>query len=112
MAAEFPGALTSSGPLKPPQHPFFSQEKASKILSAIEHVLPPKAESLADSVDMACSAALDEVFARAIALAKELRHDEVQPLHLVAAMLQDGSSGEILNRAGITKEAVIAAIQS
>ena len=114
MAAKFPGAVTSSGPLQPPERPFFSQEKASQILSAIEHVLPPKAKILADSVDMACSPALGEIFAHATALAKELRHDKVQPLHLVAAMLQDGSGrvGEILNRAGTTKEAVIAAIQS
>jgi hypothetical protein len=105
--------LTSSGPLKPPERPFFSQEKASQILSAVGHVLPPKAEPLADSVDMRCSPALGEVFARATILAKELHHDKVQPLHLVAALLPDGSSGvgEILKRAGIAKEAVIAAIQ-
>lgn len=114
MAAKFPGAVTSSGPLQPPERPFFSQEKASQILSAIEHVLPPKADPLADSVDMGCSPALGEVFAHATALAKELHHDKVQPLHLVAAMLPDGSTGigEILKRAGIANEAVIAAIQS
>jgi len=105
--------LTSSGPLQPPERPFFSQEKASQILSAVGHVLPPKAEPLADSVDMRCSHALGEVFAHATALAKELHHDKVQPLHLVAALLPDGSSGvgEILKRAEIAKEAVIAAIQ-
>ena len=114
MAAKFPGAVTSSGPLQPPERPFFSQEKASQILSAMENVLPLKAEPLADSVDMDCSSALVEVFAQATALAKELHHDKVQPLHLVAAMLPDGSSGvgTILKRAGIAKEAVIAAIQS
>jgi ATP-dependent Clp protease ATP-binding subunit ClpA len=114
MAAMFPGAVTTSGPLQPPERAFFSQEKASQILSAIEHVLPSKAEPLADSADMACSSALDEIFAHAKALATESHHDKVQPLHLVAAMLPDASSrvGEILKRAGIAKEALIAAIES
>lgn len=76
MAAKFPGAVTSSGPLQPPERPFFSQEKASQILSAIEHILPPKADPLADSVDMGCSPTLGEVFAHATALAKELHHDK------------------------------------
>lgn len=58
MAAKFPRAMTRSGPLQPPERPFFSQEKASQILSAIEHVLPPKADPLSDYVDMACSPAL------------------------------------------------------
>ena len=114
LAAKFPGAVTRSGPLQPPEHPFFSQEKALQILSAIEHVLPPKAEPLANSVDMECSPALAEVFADATALALELHHNKVQPLHLVAAMLPDGNSGvgEILTRARIAKDAVIAGIQS
>lgn len=114
MTAKFPEAVTSSGPLQPPERPFFSQVKASQILSAIEHVLPPKTEPLADSVDMGCSPALSEVFAHATALAKELHHEKVQPLHFVAAMLWDESSGVggILKRAGIAKEAVVAAIPS
>ena len=114
MAAKFPRAMTRSGPLQPPERPFFSEEKASQILSAIEHILPPKAEPLGDSVDMACSPALGEVFVHATALAKELHHDKVQPLHLVAAMLPEESSGvgEILKRAGIAEDAIIAAIQA
>jgi ATP-dependent Clp protease ATP-binding subunit ClpA len=63
---------------------------------------------------MACSPALGEIFAHATALAKESHHDKVQRLHLVVAMLPDGSSGvgQILKRAGIAEETVIAAIQS
>jgi len=114
VAVMFPGAVTSSGPLQPPDPPFFSQEKASQILSAIERLLPPKAEGLANSADMGCSPALLEVFAHATALAKELHHDKVQPLHLVVGMLPDSGSGvgEILKRAGIAREPVIAAIQT
>jgi ATP-dependent Clp protease ATP-binding subunit ClpA len=114
MAARFPGAVTSSGPVQPPERPFFSRETASQILSAIEDVLPPKAAPLLDSADIGCSPALGEIFAHATAHAKELHHDKVQPLHLLVAMLPDGSSGvgEILKRVGISKEAVIAASQS
>jgi len=110
----FHGAVTSSGPLQPPERPVFSQEKASQIVSAIEHALPPKAKPLADSVDMSCSHALGELFAHATALAKELHQDKVQPLHFVVGMLSDESSEvlEILKTGGITKEAVIAAIQT
>ena len=52
--------------------------------------------------------------ASASGLAKELHHDMVEPLHLVAAMLSTTNSGvgEILRRVGISREAVIAAIQS
>jgi len=104
----------SSGPLQRPGRPFFSQETASQILAAIERILPAKAAPLADSDDMVCSPELNEIFSRAMALAKELPHGRVQPLHLVAAILSDGGNGvaEILKRAGIAKEAVIAAIQS
>ena len=114
MASMSPGAVTSSGPLQLPGRPFFSQGTASQILAAIERILPPKAAPLADSVDMVCSPELGEIFSRAMALAKELHHGRVQPLHLVAAIIPDGGNGvaEILKRAGIAKEAVIAAIQS
>lgn len=110
----FPGAMTSTGsPLRPPEHPFFTRQAASEILSAIEHLLPPPADPLEDSVDMQCSPALSETFADSTELADELHHNEVQPLHLVAAML----SGErtdiatVLTKAGLSREAAIAAIQ-
>ena len=114
MAASFPGAVTGSGPLQPPQRSFFSAEVASQILSVLEDVLPPQAKPVADSADMECSLSLGETFASASALAKELHHDKVEPLHLVAAMLSTETSGvgEILKRVGISRETVIAAIQS
>jgi ATP-dependent Clp protease ATP-binding subunit ClpA len=114
LAARFAGAVTSSGSLRPPERAFLSPEAASEILSRIEQLLPPEAEPLADSADMQCSSALGETFARATALAKELHHEKVEPLHLVAAMLSIEGSGlvAILERAGISREAVIAAIQS
>jgi len=80
----------------------------------LEHVLPSQAKPVADSADMECSPALGEMFAGASSLAKELHHDRVQPLHLVATMLSTETSGvgEILKRVGISRESVVAAIQS
>jgi len=114
LAARFAGAVTSSGPLRPPERSFFSAETASEILSTLERVLPPQAKPVADSADMQSSSALGETFAGATALATELHHEKVEPLHLVAAMLSIEGSGvaEILEQVGISREAVIAAIQS
>jgi ATP-dependent Clp protease ATP-binding subunit ClpA len=113
MAARFSGAVTGSEPLQP-QRPFFSAEVSSLILSMLEHALPPRGEPVADSADMECSPSLGEIFASASALAKKLHHDKVEPLHLVAAMLstETGAVSEILKRVGISREAVIASIQS
>ena len=113
MAARFSGAVTGSEPLQP-QRPFFSAEVSSLILSMLEHALPPRAKPVADSADMECSPSLGEIFASASALAKKLHHDKVEPLHLVAAMLstETGAVSEILKRVGISREAVIASIQS
>lgn len=114
MAAKFQGAVTSSGPLRPPEHSFFSAEVAAQILSMLEHVLSPQADPLADSADMPCSPAVGQTFASASGLAKELHHDLVEPLHLVAAVLSTTNSeaGEILRRVGISRAAVIAAIRA
>jgi ATP-dependent Clp protease ATP-binding subunit ClpA len=114
LPAIFSGAVTSSGPLRAPEHPFFSVETASKILTGIEQLLPPQSEPIPDSTDMESSPAFSETSAAATALAKELHHEKVEPLHLVAAMLSKKGTAvaEVLEQAGISRDAVIAAIQS
>jgi hypothetical protein len=112
LVTKFAGATTSTGPLRPPERSFFSRKAAAEILAAIEEQLPPDANPVPDSADMACSSALSEIFARARTLAQELRHDEVEPLHLVAAMFSSEGTNvaRILEKVGISKEAAIAAI--
>ena len=63
---------------------------------------------------MAPSAALEQVFAAAVDLANQLHHDEVEPLHLLAALFsqQSARTSGILTRVGIHKEAVIDAIRT
>jgi len=50
----------------------------------------------------------------ATTLARELEHNRVQPLHLVAAILAGETSGpaEILKEGGVSREAIIQALRS
>jgi len=97
-----------------PAHPFFSAEAASAVLATVQRVLPPKAEPVPLSTDMPASPAFSDICTAARDLANDLHHNRVEPLHLLAVMVADESTGavEILKQHGITREAVIAAIQS
>jgi ATP-dependent Clp protease ATP-binding subunit ClpA len=112
LAKRFVGAVTPSGPIREPQ-PFFSAEVAAKALLRLHSMLPQQ-EPVADSVDMTMSPSLQHILSAATTLAGELHHSQVQPLHLVAAILAEESGGpaEILTEAGISKEAVIQALGS
>jgi ATP-dependent Clp protease ATP-binding subunit ClpA len=63
---------------------------------------------------MAMSSSLERILNAATTLAGELQHSQVQPLHLVAAILAEESSepADILKEAGISREAVIQALRS
>jgi ATP-dependent Clp protease ATP-binding subunit ClpA len=112
LAKRFAGAGTPSGLIRAPE-PFFSAEVASKALLGLHNVLPQQ-QPVADSVDMPMSSDLEHILNTATALAQELHHSQVQPLHLVAAILAEESSGsaEILRDAGISKEAVMQALRN
>ena len=112
LARRFVGAVSRSGPIREPE-PFFSAEVASKALLRLHNILPQQ-EPVADSVDMTMSPSLEHILNAATTLAGELHHSQVQPLHLVAAILAEESSGpaEILREAGISKESVIQALRS
>ena len=73
----------------------------------------PQHEPSADSVDIPMSSTLEHILNVATTLAGQLQHNEVQPLHLVAAILAEQSSGpaEILKEAGISRDAVIQALR-
>ncbi|HKT49103.1 MAG TPA: Clp protease N-terminal domain-containing protein [Candidatus Angelobacter sp.] len=112
LAKRFAGHVTQSGPIQPPK-PFFSAEVASRVLLRLHNVLPQQ-EPIADSVDMPMSPSLEHIFHAATELAQELHHPQVQPLHLVAAILGEESSepAEILRETGISKEAVMQALRN
>ena len=110
-------------PPMPQYRAFLSAETAAEIQRRLETLLP-KANPLPDSVDMPVSEALKELFATATKLGEELRGEparpsriqvgHVEPLYLLAAALsaETSATAEVLKQAGITKEAVIAAIKS
>jgi ATP-dependent Clp protease ATP-binding subunit ClpA len=112
LTKRFVGAVTRSGPIREPQ-PFFSADVASKALLRLRTILPQH-EPVPASVDIAMSPSLQHILNAATTLAGELHHSQVQPLHLVAAILAEESSGpaEILKEAGISREAVIQALRS
>jgi len=112
LAKRFEGAATESGPIRKPE-PFFSAGVASMALLRLDNLLPQQ-QPIADSVDMTMSPGLEHILNAATALAEQLHHRQVQPLHLVAAILAEESSGpaEILREAGISKESVIQALRS
>lgn len=125
-AKAFPeGALPGAARMAFPTHrPFLTAEVAAEIQRRLEPLMPSNAKPLPTSVDMPLSDALAELFATAIKLGEELRGEparpprvqvgHVEPLHLLVAALSDETSAtaEVLKQAGITKEAVIAAIKS
>ena len=94
-------------------HPFLSSDIASEVLMELERVFT-KSEPIPDSTDMPMSPALGVVFNAAMALRSELGCQQVEPLHLLAATLSESGSkaSDVLKRAGVTKEAVIAAIRA
>jgi hypothetical protein len=112
LAKRFVGSVTQSGPLQAPSA-FFSAEAASKVLLRLRSILPQR-DPVADSADMTMSPGLERILNAAATLAGELHHNQVQPLHLVAAILAEENSGpaEILKEAGISREGVIQALQS
>ena len=112
LAKRFVGAVTRSGPICEPD-PFFSAEVASQVLLGLHNILP-RHEPITDSVDMAMSSSLERILNAATTLAGELQHSQVQPLHLVAAILAEESSepADILKEAGISREAVIQVLRS
>jgi ATP-dependent Clp protease ATP-binding subunit ClpA len=111
LSKRFVGSVTRSGPIREPV-PFFSAEVAAKVLLKLHNVLPQH-EPSADSVDIPMSSTLEHILNVATTLAGQLQHNEVQPLHLVAAILAEQSSGpaEILKEAGISRDAVIQALR-
>lgn len=106
------GGFTQSGPIHAPE-PFFSAELASKVLLRLHNLLPNH-EPVADSVDMPMPSGLQHIMEAATTLARELQHNQVQPLHLMAAILAEETSGlaEILKDAGVSREAIIQALQA
>lgn len=92
----------------PPHTPFFSTEVASKLLNGIEAVLP-HSEPVGHTVEVPLSHEVQLAFDEAERIQKTFLQRQIEPLHLLAAVLtQEGSQCvKLLLKEGITKELVL-----
>jgi hypothetical protein len=91
-----------------PHAAFFSAESASDLLEAVEGLLS-HSNPIPPSQDMSVSADLSLAFESAEKLRNNLHHNEVQPLHLLAAILEGNSNkfSNLFERGGITLDKVL-----
>jgi ATP-dependent Clp protease ATP-binding subunit ClpA len=107
-----------------PHRPFFTAETAATIQRGLEALMPANAQHLPDSADMPVSETGQRVMLGAKELSEELHHEpatpsriqvgHVEPLHMLTVALSDDTSAvaEVLKQAGVTEEAVMAAIKT
>jgi ATP-dependent Clp protease ATP-binding subunit ClpA len=98
----------------PKHRPFFTAEVAAEIQRKLEPLMPSKAKFLPTSVEMPLSETAQRVLLAAMDRSKESHDRQVEPLHLLAEVLSDDTSpvADALKQAGVTQEAVEAAIES
>jgi ATP-dependent Clp protease ATP-binding subunit ClpA len=95
-----------------PHHAFFADSRATELLTELNSLRPSR-DPIQTNVDMAVSSGLGRTLNDAAALANDLRSTNIEPLHLLAAMIQsDADICERLNRHGVRLDAVLAAIRS
>lgn len=92
--------------------PFFSASSASDLLASLE-ALHSRSNPIPDSTDMTITADLRRIFQSAESHQQEFHHKQVEPLHLLVAVLELSSRPEVdvLKRAGITGESVRAKLK-
>ena len=90
-----------------PHTPFFSASSASDLLANLDALLS-RSNPIPDSTDMTITADLRRIFQSAESHQQEFHHNQVEPLHLLLAVLELPSCPEVdlLRRAGITEESV------
>jgi hypothetical protein len=118
-----PGALFPPGMLLPTQthKPFFQPRTAIDVLVKLNAILP-HSKSLPQDTELPTSPALGRVYTTAKNMPKQLNQSEITvhasmvqavvPLDLLAAALRERCEGtSLLEKAGITEESVLQAIQ-
>ena len=97
--------LVSQAPL---HIPFFSKEMANDLLAKIEGILP-RSEPVGLSTEIPLSSAAVHAFNSAEEFQKRFQHGQIEPLHLLAALLTEESSQgvKLLHASGITQEKVL-----
>ena len=92
----------------PPHRPFFSPETADKLLTGIESFLP-RLEPIGQTIELPLSHDVQLAFDEAEEIKSTFRHKQIEPLHLLAALLTQQASEcvKVLLGAGITREQVL-----
>jgi ATP-dependent Clp protease ATP-binding subunit ClpC len=90
---------------------FFSTDVASRLLKKFED-LSPHAQSVPTGQDMSLSPEVGRTLESAQELRQRFKAEEVEPLHILAAVLQERSNSavQIVLFSGISREQVIKAI--
>jgi len=91
--------------------PFFPPKTAQDLLSSLDKLLP-QLKPLSRNKHVPLSPSLGRVLHSAKALQSQFRHSQVEPLHLLAAILAEESSEgvRLLQGSGITREKVLRAL--
>lgn len=103
----FSGGDVDSGFPAPTHKQFFDPAVAASLLNNIEESVA-YLEPIATSTEIPLSDGLSRVFEVADTYRIQFKHDEIEPLHLLAAVFNDEGSAVVRERraAGITQEEV------
>ena len=97
-----------------PSHiPFFSQEEAKNLATRIE-AFSTATKPIGLSIEIPLSSALERAFDAAKEFQAQFHHSQIEPLHVLAAILTDASSqcAKLLHHFGITQEKVLKQLRS
>jgi ATP-dependent Clp protease ATP-binding subunit ClpA len=105
----FEGRGTATAPKT--RVPFFSSEVAEGLLSILDKKLA-QSQPAALTAELPLTRSLERAFASAKAVQSQFRHNQIEPLHLLAAILtEEPSQGvKFLQSSGITREKVLLAL--
>jgi ATP-dependent Clp protease ATP-binding subunit ClpA len=92
--------------------PFLQPEAAARLILSVENVLT-YSTPVPTSVELSVSAELYDVFVFAEHLRKELGHEHIEPLHLLAGVFEEKSGvySKQLRDTGVTQELVLAKLR-
>jgi ATP-dependent Clp protease ATP-binding subunit ClpC len=88
--------------------PFFSSKAAEDLLANLKKLLP-QSRPVALTTELPLSPSLERMFDSAKAIQARFQHSQIEPLHLLAAILtEDASQGaKLLQGSGVTLEKVL-----
>ena len=92
----------------PPHSPFLPPATAGDIVTRIENLLP-KSEPYTHAINVPLSADVERTFDEAENVRSMFHHKQIEPLHLLAAVLGQESNQHVklLRETGITREIVM-----